>query len=182
MALLKIARMGHPALMRPAEPVDDPTAPEVAALVADMIETMGDAHGVGLAANQVHVPRRVAVFRPPQGGEDGGEPGGAITVLINPEVEVLTAGTEDDWEGCLSIPGLRGVVPRPTRIRYRGAGLDGRVVEREATGFHARVVLHECDHLNGTLYPTRMRDLRQFAYESEMRHTRPTARADAGGG
>ena len=173
MSLLKIARMGHPVLMRRAEPVADPTAPAVAALVADMIETMDDAHGRGLAATQVHVPKRVVVFRPPpeREAEQGRQSSAAdgVAVLINPEIEVLTTQTEDDWEGCLSVPGLRGIVPRPTRVRYRGQTLDGAVVEREATGLHARLVLHECDHLDGVLYPMRMRNLRRLVFESEMR-------------
>ena len=177
MAILKIARMGHPVLLRPAEPVPDPTAPDVKALVADMIETMNDAFGRGLAANQVHVPKRVVVFYPPRDEQvEEGEttadraPLPPPLVLVNPEVEVLTDETEDGWEGCLSVPGMRGVVPRFTRVRYRGTTPDGTKVEREATGFHARVVQHEVDHLDGIVYPMRMKDLGLLVFESEVPH------------
>jgi peptide deformylase len=175
MAILKIARMGHPVLRRRAKPVADPTAPGVRALVEDMIETMIDADGAGLAAPQVHVSARIVVFQAPEERvDDGIEPAerfdhtAPLTVLINPEIEVLAEAVESGWEGCLSVPGLRGLVPRPAHIRYRGFGLDGRPVEREARGFHARVVQHECDHLDGILYPQRMDDLRMLVFESEF--------------
>jgi peptide deformylase len=167
--------MGHPVLRRPAEMVDDPTAPAIARLVADMVETMADAPGIGLAAPQVHVALRVLVFhvpriragRPdaPAGAADGPVP---LTVLINPEIEPLDDTVADGWEGCLSVPGLTGRVARFTRIRYRGHGADGRLIERIAEGFHARVVQHEADHLDGILYPQRVRDLREFGFESEL--------------
>jgi peptide deformylase len=175
MAILKIARMGHPVLRRRAKPVADPTAPGVRALVEDMIETMIDADGAGLAAPQVHVSARIVVFQAPEERvDDGIEPAerfdhtAPLTVLINPEIEVLAEALESGWEGCLSVPGLRGLVPRPAHIRYRGFGLDGQPVEREARGFHARVVQHECDHLDGILYPQRMDDLRMLVFESEF--------------
>jgi peptide deformylase len=181
MAILKIARMGHPALSRPAEPVEDPTAPEVRRLVADMIETMVDAPGIGLAAPQVHVGRRVVVFHlPAEGGEaEGGEAeadAGAdiedgpqpLTVLINPEIELLDDEITVGWEGCLSLPGLTGAVPRHERIRYRALTPQGGTLERTASGFHARVVQHECDHLDGILYPHRMTDLTLFGFSEEM--------------
>lgn len=177
MALLKIARMGHPVLVRKADPVPDPTAPEIRRLVADMIETMADANGAGLAAPQVHVPLRVVIFQAPEGRTDPGlsqaeryDHTAPLTVLINPEIEVLGPELEGGWEGCLSVPGLRGFVERPGHIRYRGVDLDGRPVMRVARGFHARVVQHEVDHLNGVLYPQRMRDLRQLIFESEAQH------------
>lgn len=167
MAILKIARMGHPALMRPALPVSDPTAPEVAGLVEDMIETMEDAGGVGLAAPQVHVPWRLVIFFVPEGR--GGADSMPLTVLINPEIAPLDENMEDAWEGCLSLPGLTGLVPRHRRIRYTGFDLSGARIEREAEGFHARVVQHECDHLDGCLYPMRMRDMSQFGFVEDMR-------------
>ena len=177
MAIRKIARMGHPVLSRIAEPVADPTAPEVRALVADMVETMIDANGAGLAAPQVYVPRRIVIFqappeRAPEGleGDEAYDHTAALTVLINPEIEFLTSGMEEGWEGCLSVPGLRGLVPRFTALRYRGYGLDGRLIERQARGFHARVVQHECDHLDGVLYPQRMTDLGNLIFETEARH------------
>jgi len=170
MAILKIARMGHPVLQRPAAPVPDPTAPEVRRLVRDMVETMEDAPGTGLAAPQVHVPLRVVVFFvSPQPDLPDGVP---LTVLINPEVALLGEERALGWEGCLSVPELAGQVPRHTAIRYRGVDLDGQAVQREAQGYHARVVQHEIDHLDGILYPQRMEDLRALVFTSELRHHR----------
>lgn len=176
MALLKIARMGHPALRRPAAAVDDPESPEIARLVADMLETMSDAPGIGLAAPQVHVPLRVLIFAVPRvragdpeapaGAPDGPVP---LTVLINPEIEPLDEETRLGWEGCLSVPGLTGRVARFHRIRYRGHAPDGRPIDRIAEGFHARVVQHEADHLDGILYPQRMTDLASLGFIDEMR-------------
>lgn len=175
MAILKIARMGHPVLRRPADAVADPSAAGIAELVADMIETMIDAPGVGLAAPQVHVPLRVVVFRVPESRADNvdappGAPDGPVplTTLINPEIETLDDAVAYDWEACLSVPGLTGLVPRPRRIRYHWQTLGGERLSREATGFHARVVLHECDHLDGVLYPMRMHDLTQLGYVEEV--------------
>ncbi|MGY0833253.1 peptide deformylase [Azospirillum argentinense] len=168
MALLKIARMGHPVLRKVADPVPDPTAPEIRRLASDMIDTMLDAPGVGLAAPQVHESLRMIVFRvlAMRSGGESVEP----TVLINPVIEPLDDGMEHGMEGCLSIPELRGVVPRFARIRYRGVGLDGEPIEREASGFHARVIQHECDHLDGVLYIDRMTDLRYLAFTDEAHH------------
>lgn len=177
MAILKIARMGHPVLSAPARPVENPRAPEIRSLVNDMVETMKDADGAGLAAPQVHVPLRLVVFQAPAGRTDPGLAQGErfdhacpLTVLINPEITVLDGPREGGWEGCLSVPGLRGWVERPGHIRYRGLDLDGAVIERTARGFHARVVQHECDHLDGRLYPSRMNDLSRLIFESEFRH------------
>jgi peptide deformylase len=177
MAILKIARMGHPILATPAQAVRDPKSPEIRRLVNDMVETMMDANGAGLAAPQVHVPLRVVVFQAP---DDRADPDpveeerfdhtAPLTVLINPEIEVLDLSPEGGWEGCLSVPGLRGWVERPAHIRYRGVGLDGQLIERVARGFHARVVQHECDHLEGRLYTSRMSDLSRLIFESEIRH------------
>lgn len=179
MAILKIARMGHPVLARPAASVPDPGAPDVCCLVADMVETMEDAQGAGLAAPQVHVPLRIAIFSVPaarQAREEGGGDGVPLTVLINPRVEPLDETLVSGWEGCLSVPGLSGLVPRYARVRYRGLDLDGGEIDREAEGFHARVVQHECDHLDGILYPQRMRDLSKLIFTSELRHwDRPDA-------
>lgn len=172
MAILKIARMGHPALRRVAEPVADLRDPDLARLVRDMVETMDDAGGVGLAAPQVHDSRRVIVFRLPEARVTGapGDEADGVQVLINPVVEPLGDDVESGWEGCLSIPGLRGDAPRWARIRYRGFDADGSPVAREASGFHARVVQHEVDHLDGVLYLDRMRDLARLAFLEEMRH------------
>jgi peptide deformylase len=175
MAILKIARMGHPVLARPAKPVADAKAPKIRRLVADMVETMEDASGTGLAAPQVHVPLRVVVFfidgersqREDGGPEQAGVP---LTVMINPEVEPLGPEKELGWEACLSVPELMGQVPRWRRIRYRFQDLDGRQQERTAEGFHARVVQHECDHLDGVLYPQRLADAKTLIFASEAHH------------
>jgi len=178
MSILKIARMGHPVLAQRAEPIADPAAPVIRRLVADMVETMVDANGAGLAAPQVHVPLRLAIFQAPGDREE--EEGlseverfdrtAPLTVLINPEIEILGPELESGWEGCLSVPGLRGLVERPAHIRYRGFDHEGRPIERTAKGFHARVVQHELDHLDGILYPQRMSDLTKLIFESEAHH------------
>ena len=177
MAILKIARMGHPVLATPAKPVADPRDPEIRRLVNDMVETMIDANGAGLAAPQVHVPLRVVVFQAPEGRSDPGlseeerfDHTAPLTVLINPEIQILDPAPEGGWEGCLSVPGLRGWVERPAHIRYRGLDLDGKTIERVARGFHARVVQHECDHLDGRLYTSRIGDMSRLIFESEIRH------------
>jgi peptide deformylase len=170
MALLKIARMGHPVLRTVASPVDDPTAPWARRLVEDMVETMEDAGGTGIAAPQVHEPHRLVVFRVPSERltEMPGDVAQDLTILINPVVETIGSERALGWEGCLSVPGLRGVVPRYLRVRYRGIGQDGEVIEREVEGFHARVVQHECDHLDGVLYPQRMKDHRLLVFAEEL--------------
>lgn len=168
MALLKIARMGHPVLTRRAEPIEDPAAEGVRRLIGDMAETMLDAEGIGLAAPQVHQSLRVIVFLPVDDRDEAPPP--RPVALINPEFEALTDETVDGWEGCLSIPGLRGLVPRAARIGYRGHTPDGKLVEREAAGLHARVVQHEIDHLDGVLFLMRMDDLRHLTFESELKH------------
>ncbi len=181
MSILKIARMGHPVLQWCAEPVSDPTAPEIRRLVADMVETMADVGGTGLAAPQVHVPLRVVVFfvSGHRTGEDADDTAVPLTVLINPEIEVIGDEYEEAWEACLSLPGLTGAVERPHRIRYRGVSVSGEVIEREAAGFHARVVQHECDHLDGILYPMRMDDLSKFAFVEEIVKAREMAAEEA---
>jgi peptide deformylase len=176
MALLKIARMGHPVLTRIARPLEDPTAEAVRRLIGHMVETMADAEGIGLAAPQVHQPVRLILFTPIEAREEArSQP---PVALINPEIVALDEARESGWEGCLSIPGLRGQVARFARIGYRGLTPEGRMIEREATGLHARVVQHEVDHLDGILYPMRMDDLRYLTFESELRHF--TAAAEEG--
>jgi peptide deformylase len=177
MAILKIAKMGHPVLAQKAAPVANPADPAIRRLVSDMVETMMDANGAGLAAPQVHVPLRVVVFQAPGERSDPGlsederfDHTAPLTVLINPEIQVMDSAREAGWEGCLSVPGLRGLVERAAHIRYRGYDLDGKLVERTARGFHARVVQHECDHLDGILYPSRMGDLKNLIFESEIKH------------
>lgn len=170
MAILKIARMGHPVLLRRCDPVTDPGAPEIRRLVADMMETMEDAPGVGLAAPQVYVPLRLFVCRVPddRASSDPDDLPMGSTVLINPEVELLGDRRVLGWEGCLSIPDLRAAVPRAPRIRYRGVDCDGTVIEHEVSGFHARIVQHEYDHLDGILYPMRMTDFTLFGFNEEL--------------
>ena len=170
MALLKIARMGNPVLRARAAEIADPSAPDIRRLVADMVETMADAGGTGLAAPQVHVPLRLVVFfvGPERLTGLPGDTEQDLTVLINPVVEPVGQERAFGWEGCLSVPGMRGVVPRHLRIRYRALGLGGEVIEREAAGFHARVVQHECDHLDGFLYPQRMTDHRLLMFSEEL--------------
>jgi len=170
MAVLKIARMGHPVLLERCRPVEDPGAPEIRRLVRDMMETMEDAPGAGLAAPQVHVPLRLFVFRvlPERAsGEPDDLPVGN-TVLINPVVEPVGEDTHLRWEACLSIPGLRAGVPRFRRVRYRGVDCDGRAVSAEVGGFHAGVVQHENDHLDGILYPMRMTDFGLMGFNEEV--------------
>ena len=177
MTIRKIARMGHPALGQRAEPVTNLHDPELRRLVEDMVETMIDANGAGLAAPQVHEAIRLVIFQAPTGRSDPGlaqaeafDHFAPLTVLVNPVIEFLGREKEGGWEGCLSVPGLRGWVERAADIRYRGLGLDGKTIERTAKGFHARVVQHECDHLDGILYPQRMTDMTKLIFESETKH------------
>ena len=168
MAVLKIACMGHPVLMGVAEPVSDPQDPEILRLCGDMVDTMNDAPGIGLAAPQVHVPLRLVIYMVPADRDDENDEGHPLTVLINPEITVLDETLESGVEGCLSLPGMSGDVARPRRIRVQALDLNGDPLDYEAEGFHARVVQHECDHLDGVLYPMRMDDLSSFGYVEEM--------------
>ena len=168
MAVHKILKMGDPRLYRRAAPVEAFDTPELDRLVRDMFETMEAHSGAGLAAPQIGVGLRVVIFgveANPRYPEAEPVP---TTVLINPEIEILDKSMEDGWEGCLSLPGMRGLVPRYTRIRYRGFDGKGDPFQREAEGFHARVVQHECDHLDGILYPMRLRDVRHLGYEDTL--------------
>jgi peptide deformylase len=168
--------MGHPVLLQKAEPVDDPTAPEISRLVADMIETMLDAQGVGLAAPQVHIPLRLFVFHLPAQGPDA--PAMPPAAIINPTFEPMDDERVLRVEGCLSIPGLRAAVPRWVRIRYQGVDCSGAPVGAEADGLHANIVQHEYDHLDGILYPMRVTDFTSFGFNEELaRFPRPLERA-----
>jgi peptide deformylase len=166
MAVREILRMGDPRLLRIAASVSahEIGTPALSTLIEDMFDTMAAAGGVGLAAPQIGVDAQLVIF----GFEESqrypeAEPV-PRTILINPRIDVLTDEEDEAWEGCLSVPGMRGVVPRKTHIRYRGLDETGRAIDREVAGFHARVVQHECDHLIGRLYPTRMRDLTRFGF------------------
>lgn len=178
LAILKIARMGHPVLLGRAEPVADPTAPDIQRLIDDMIETMLDAGGVGLAAPQVHVPLRLFVFHLPAariGGEAGEESAAPLApqALINPQITPQGSETRLGWEGCLSIPGLRAAVPRFAQVTYTGLDRAGAPVQRAAAGLHAIVIQHEYDHLDGILYPMRMTDLSLMGFTEEIARFQP---------
>jgi peptide deformylase len=168
MAVREILKMGDARLLRVAQPVRAFGTAELAALVDDMHETMVAANGAGLAAPQIGVDLQLVIFGFEHNQRYPDAPPLPLTVLLNPQITALSEDEVDGWEGCLSVPGLRGLVPRWTRIRYSGLDLQGRAIEREAEGFHARVVQHECDHLIGRLYPTRMRDLTQLGYTSVL--------------
>lgn len=168
MAVHKVLRMGDPRLLRVAEAVTEFNTPALDALVQDMFDTMESLNGAGLAAPQIGVNHRVVIFgfeANPRYPEVEAIP---VTVLINPELEFLSDEMDEDWEGCLSVPGMRGRVARYTRLRYGGFNQRGERFMREVRGFHARVVQHECDHLDGVLYPRRIRDLTQFGFEEEL--------------
>jgi peptide deformylase len=168
MAIRDILKMGDPRLLRIAAPVTEFDTPDLLALIEDMFDTMRAASGAGLAAPQIGEDLQLVIFGFERNERYPEAPPVPQTVLINPVIEVLGDERVDGWEGCLSVPGLRGVVPRFARIRYRGFDPQGRPIEREADGFHARVVQHECDHLIGRLYPTRMTDLSRFGYTSVL--------------
>ena len=159
-----ILRMGDPRLLRVARPIEDIHDSALSEIIADMYETMHAANGVGLAAPQIGVDLRLMIFGFDQNPRYPGEAPVPVTTLINPWLEVLTNETEDGWEGCLSVPGMRGMVPRATHIRYGGALEEGGVFTQEAQGFHARVFQHEFDHLNGVLYPQRIQDMSKFGF------------------
>jgi peptide deformylase len=168
MAVREILKMGDPRLLKVAQPVDQFGTPELERLIADMFETMEAARGAGLAAPQIGVDLALVIFGFHRNERYPEAPAVPRTVLINPSIEPLSAEEEDGWEGCLSVPGMRGVVPRFARIRYRGFDPQGAPIDRQAEGFHARVVQHECDHLIGTLYPMRIRDFSRFGYTSVL--------------
>jgi peptide deformylase len=168
MAVREVLRMGHPVLRERAKPVEKLGSPELLALVQDMKDTMAAKNGAGLAAPQIGVGQRVVIFGVTSNPRYPDAEEVPFTVLVNPKIVLLTREVEEGWEGCLSVPGMRGVVPRYTRLRYSGFDEHGAPVEREAEGFHARVVQHECDHLDGILYPQRMTDLSRFGFIEEL--------------
>lgn len=169
MAILKVPRLGHPVLRKPAEPVklEEVGDPSFQRLIDDMIETMKEYQGVGIAAVQVHVSKQAAVLEVADNPRYPGKPAVPLSVLINPEILALTDETEEDWEGCLSIPELRGQVPRYKTVRVTALDRDGTQLDFVATGFHARVVQHEVDHLRGHVFLDRMRDLSTLTYLAE---------------
>jgi peptide deformylase len=164
MTVRQILKMGDQRLLRVAQPVREFGTPELQALIADMFDTMEAANGAGLAAPQIGVDLQLVIFGFTKNDRYPDAPPVPRTVLINPTIVPLSDEEEEGWEGCLSVPGLRGVVPRFARIRYSGFDPAGQPLEREAEGFHARVVQHECDHLLGKLYPMRVRDFSRFGF------------------
>jgi peptide deformylase len=168
MTVREILKMGDPRLLRVAKPVEQFDTPEMRELIADMFETMKHANGAGLAAPQIGVDLQLVIYGYDSNVRYPEAPPVPKTVLINPVITPLDDVEVDGWEGCLSVPGLGGGVSRWERIRYTGVDELGNPIDREADGFHARVVQHECDHLIGRLYPTRMRDLTQFGYTSVL--------------
>ena len=164
MAIREILKMGHPTLLEVAKPVEKFNTSELDSIIEDMIDTMKENDGAGLAAPQIGLGMQLVIFgfdsneRYPEADQV------PFTVLINPVITPIGDEEEDGWEGCLSVPGLMGVVPRFKKIRYQGKDEHGNEIDREVDGFHARVVQHECDHLIGKLYPMRIRDFSQFGY------------------
>jgi len=151
-----------------AKPVEQFATPELRALLQDMQETMAAKTGAGLAAPQIGVGQRVVIFGVEKNERYPDAEPVPFTVLVNPKIVILTREVEEEWEGCLSVPGMRGIVPRYTKLRYSGFDIEGNPIERVADGFHARVVQHECDHLDGILYPQRMTDLSRFGFNEEL--------------
>lgn len=171
MAVRPVLKMGDPRLWQIAQPVTAFATPELYALIADMEETMQQMEGVGLAAPQIGVDWRVVIFGFSDDAQDSDvseDERVPYTILINPSLTPLSKEQEDGWEGCLSVPGLRGEVRRWAKLRYSGFDPQGQVIEREVSGFHARVVQHECDHLDGVLYPARIKDFTRFGFTDEI--------------
>lgn len=168
-----ILRIGHPLLLQPAQAVTEFNTPELDALVTDMLDTMKLADGAGLAATQIGVMQRLVIFGFEENPRYPERAPVTFTVLVNPEIEFIGDAMESDWEGCLSVPEMRGLVPRHRQIIYRGFDPQGNPVVREVEGFHARLVQHECDHLDGILYPQRIEDMTKFGFENELFQDHP---------
>jgi peptide deformylase len=164
MSVREILKMGDARLLKQAEPVTRFGTPDLIALIEDMFETMHAADGAGLAAPQIGVNLQIVIFGFGQNARYPDAPPIPETVLINPALKPLSPDSEEGWEGCLSLPGLRGIVPRWTRLHYDGVDQYGKAISRDVDGFHARVVQHECDHLAGILYPMRIRDFSRFGF------------------
>ena len=164
MSVKSVLKMGHPALLSRSEEVSQFDTPELLTLIADMKDTMAHLNGAGIAAPQIGVLKRVVIFGFENNVRYPSEDSVPFTILINPKIEPLSEDMEEGIEGCLSVPGLSGSVPRYTKIRYRGFDPEGAAIDRTVTDFHARVVQHECDHLDGILYPARIRDFSTFGF------------------
>lgn len=168
MTARRVLKMGDPLLFKVAEPVREFNSLDLHSLVGDMFDTMAALNGAGLAAPQIGISLRVVIFGVEANPRYPDVAPVPTTVLVNPVLEPLTKDTEEGWEGCLSVPGMRGLVSRYTHLRYSGFDQHGTPFTREAHGFHARVVQHECDHLDGILYPMRLKDMRLFGYEEAL--------------
>ena len=168
MAVRSVLRMGDPRLLEVSRPVERFDSAELRELLTDMQDTMHALNGAGLAAPQIGVPLRVVIFGMQSNPRYPDAEPVPFTVLVNPVLETLGDDLEEGWEGCLSVPGMRGWVPRYKRLRYRGFDASGHAIDRTVDDFHARVVQHECDHLDGVLYPMRVRDLRDFGFTAEL--------------
>jgi peptide deformylase len=168
MAVQKVIKMGHPLLFQQAKKVEEFNTPELDNLLVDMKDTMDDLNGAGLAAPQIAVSLRIMIFGVAANPRYPDVEYVPETILINPELTVLDSEKESDWEGCLSVPHMRGLVPRYKSIQYRGYNQKGELIEREASGFHARVVQHELDHLDGILYPQRIENMQNFGFEDAL--------------
>jgi peptide deformylase len=168
MPVRDVLRMGHPVLRERARPVEKLGTPELRELLQDMKDTMAAKNGAGLAAPQIGVSQRVVIFGVESNPRYPDAEEVPFTVLVNPKIVLLTKDVEEGWEGCLSVPGMRGIVPRYTKLRYTGFDGEGNPIDRIAEGFHARVVQHEYDHLDGILYPQRMTDMSRFGFNEEL--------------
>ena len=168
MSILKIARLGHPILQKKTSIVKRIPSPTINKLIQDMTETMLDAKGIGLAAPQVHISKQVIIFRIPKNEEEEENNTIEITALINPKISKISEETDTQWEGCLSIPGMTGLVKRYSKINYEGFDMSGNLIKKEAEGLHARIVQHELDHLKGILYINRLVDNRAFGFVDEI--------------
>lgn len=168
MAIREVLKMGDPRLLAPARPVEEFDSPELTQLVVDMHDTMRSLNGAGLAAPQIGVGLQVVIFEVAANPRYPDAENVPFTVLINPVLTALSDVMEEGWEGCLSVPGMRGLVPRHVALRYQGFDVAGQTIDRSVNGFHARVVQHEVDHLHGILYPMRIRDLRYFGFTDTL--------------
>lgn len=166
MSILKISRLGHPILLEKCQIVEKITSNETKRIIHDMTDTMLDSNGIGLAAPQVHINKQIIIFRTPE--EDVGDEI-KITALINPRLTIISKETENEWEGCLSIPGMLGLVKRYSKIKYKGNDMNGNVIEKEVDGMHARVVQHEYDHLMGILYIDRLFNKNAYGFSDEIK-------------
>jgi peptide deformylase len=171
MSILPVVKMGNAELATPSLIVTDFATERLRALIQDMRDTMEEEGGVGIAAPQIGYNSRIILFGFEKSERYPGEKPIPFTILINPGIKPLTEEMVDGWEGCLSVPGLRGLVPRYTKISYEGFDMEGNSIQRVAENFHARVLQHECDHLDGILYPQRIKDMRYFGFEDELKRS-----------